>query len=126
MTDNDSGYWKKATVWQRAHPAAAHLQALYNPAQPEQTVAPVAGGATQETVVPKHAGEFANAESPSPHMLTAEQMVSLRLGYGALPSAVTPTGLRDPARQEAAHIAAASTSVGPAPMTTKNIITNGE
>lgn len=122
-SESDSGsYWARALEprYPRRHPAQQAINdRVFNRPQTLETVVPET---VQETVVPKHASEWVNAESPHPHMLTAEQMVELRLGYGALPSMVTPVGLRDPDYQAAQHLAAQHTNLGASPTTSHTII----
>ncbi len=96
------------------------LQAALNPVQPSSDIDDTP--ATEAVAEVRHAGEFVNADSPRPHMVIAEEQVSLRLGYGAPPYPVPPTGLRNPDYQEAQHLAAQQASLGAAPITTKSII----
>lgn len=114
MTDNDSTSYWQAVAPQPKHPAVDRVHELYNRRQQllqQPEPGPVEESNIGDVAEVRHAGEFVNAESPRPHMLSAEEQVSLRLGYGALPYPIPPAGLRDPAYQEAQQYAAGHTSL---------------
>ncbi len=118
-------FWASA----RRHPAAARyandrVNDLYNrrPPAPEPEAEP-----QQPEAVARHAGEFVGLDSPNPRLLSAEEMVSLRLGYGAIAHPSLPSSRElDPAYQSSQYLAASQTSLGAAPTTTKTITTTEE
>jgi hypothetical protein len=108
MSESDSassGYWRKTIpAWRQVPlPAPETIEAVAEPVHASEW----SGG------VVKGAGR------PS---LTADEMVALGLGFGA--HATLGYEKRDTSYQEEQHAAVASTSIGAAPATTRNIVPN--
>lgn len=120
MTNPDSAFWVSATAPRNR--AEAARRARMRPPEPEPAPEP-----TETVAEAKHAGEFVGLDSPNPRQLSAEEMVSLRLGYGAIAHPSLPSSRElDPAYQSSQYLAAQQTSLAAAPATTKTITTTEE
>lgn len=128
MTADSGSWWTSATVPRTPAEARQRVRrAANNPAlpEPEPEVSGISDMAAldaveyarnRDIIMADHGsprtGEWLGAvEKPQPRQYSAEQMVSMRLGYGAIPTPAPPAERIDPAYQQAQHRAAMDTTL---------------